>query len=149
LGLGVHWSGGFDINQSDYTVASGNSATDNLFGIVAFRSDHITLTDNRANSNTGVGFELAFVDDSSLRGNRANRNADLGFGFRESNRNTVDGNRAFHNVNEFGFQIGLNSADNVFTSNHACRNGLYDAIEFDSAGTNTYNENKFCTSAGL
>jgi parallel beta-helix repeat protein len=140
---------GFSLWRSQDCVVSGNTARRNSDGFGLSRSSQNVLTQNTSVENGMNGFLVFASDDNVLRSNVSNRNhqdhkAAEGAGFQSvrSDRNVYTGNVAF--ANDDGFVLWVNSNQNTFARNEACRNEDWDAYDNRTGVGNVWRNNHFC-----
>ena len=134
---------GFELDSSNSSALTGNTANNNSFGFYLSSSNSSALTGNTANSNS-FGFYLSSSSSNTLPGNTANNNSNDGFYIYSSNSSAFTGNTA--NSNSFGFYLDIASDSSALTGNTANSNsfGFYLSSSNSSALTgNTANSNSF------
>ena len=138
------WGDGIDIEYSSNNTLSGNSASNNVYGIYLGSSSNNTLSGNTANSNENYGIYLGSSSNNTLSGNTANSNRyGISFYF---NNNTLSGSTGIYLSS---------SSNNILINNTANSNGVVESsrwwgdgigIEYSSNNTlsgNTANGNVY------
>ncbi|NJC97479.1 MAG: hypothetical protein FIB03_14275 [Anaerolineae bacterium] len=131
---------GFDIQSSNDNIFNQNRVTENIRdGFDLEYSNGNLFIENEVLQNGRNGIELDYCNENVFETNIASDNQQNGISLDYSERNVFETNMA--NNNARGFQI--ESSNNTFSENHACKNSIVDARQRGSA-SNTFIANVFC-----
>ena len=137
-GDGSYSDAGIYLDSSSNSMLSGNTASNNTYGIVlSSSSNNNTLSGNTASDNT-YGIWLYPSSNNTLSGNIASNNTYGIWLYSSSNNNTLSGNTASNNT--YGILLEYSSNNNALISNTASNN-QYGIVLSSSSNNNTLSGN--------
>ena len=113
---------GIYLYYSDNNNLSGNTANNNFCGIYLLSSNNNTLSGNAAINNSYYGIQLWNSDNNAISGNIISNNSYAGINLGYSNNNTLLGNTISNNSN--GTRLDSNSNNNKIVLNHFINNEI-------------------------
>ena len=118
---------------SSYNMLSGNTASNNTYGIYLHSSSHNTLIGNTASNNTDYGIVLSSSSNNTLSSNTVSNTTFFGIRLISSSNNTLSNNIVL-NTTYYGIQL-VSSSNNTLSSN-TVSNTTYCGIRLYSSSNN-------------